>query len=57
MKFKLDNQSRWILGVTIVLADFLLFFAPLGAMLLAYIIIARPKWVQDFVKNLYESEN
>jgi hypothetical protein len=36
--------------------DAIFFFFPIGSTLIAYIIIFRPKWVEEFVSLLYKGE-
>lgn len=44
---------RLILALVILLVDTVAFAVPLGALLLAYILIARPAWFRDWVERLY----
>ena len=44
--------ARLLLAVGVVLVDSLLFFLPLGALFLAYILIFNPPWFRDFLMNL-----
>jgi hypothetical protein len=44
---------RLVLAVLIVLVDTAAFAVPLAALLLAYVLLARPVWVRDWVDRLY----
>lgn len=44
---------RIALAVVILLVDFVSFLVPLGSMVIAYVIVARPQWARDFVARLY----
>ncbi|MFB1490319.1 MULTISPECIES: hypothetical protein [unclassified Thiocapsa] len=46
-------SHRLILALLIVLVDTAAFAVPLAAMLLAYILLARPAWFRDWVDRLY----
>jgi len=41
--------ARVLLAIALVLVDALVFFLPLGALLLAYIIIFNPPWFRDLL--------
>ena len=41
--------QRIIIAVILVLLDLVIFFAPLGSIFIAYVLIANPKWVRDFL--------
>ena len=43
---------RIILAIVICLVDILLFFMPLTAFFLAYVLIFNPLWFRDFINNL-----
>lgn len=40
-------------AISIVVIDFIVFFVPLAAVLLAYVIIFRPPWFRDAVDGVY----
>jgi hypothetical protein len=44
---------RLVLALLIVVADTAAFAVPLGSVLLAYILLARPAWFRDWVERLY----
>jgi hypothetical protein len=44
--------QRLVLAVAIVAVDAVVFFVPLGALFLAYVILTNPPWVRDFVNSL-----
>lgn len=50
----MNNSTRIQLAVIVLLADFLVFFLPLGAALLAFVLIARPAWFIRLVNQVYE---
>jgi hypothetical protein len=46
---------RLLLAVGIVLIDLLIFFLPLSAFFLAYIILINPPWFRNFLQNLNQA--
>ncbi|HNV85488.1 MAG TPA: hypothetical protein PKL97_00810 [Candidatus Omnitrophota bacterium] len=46
-------RDRIFLAIGILLIDLCVFFIPLIAVLLAYILIARPVWFRDWTTRLY----
>ncbi len=44
--------QRIILSVGILLIDLIVFFLPLTALFLVYIIMANPVWFREFLQNL-----
>jgi hypothetical protein len=44
---------RVLLAVVILVVDFVSFLVPLGSIVLAWVILARPRWARDFVARLY----
>ncbi|WP_175534562.1 hypothetical protein [Thiocapsa roseopersicina] len=46
-------SHRLVLALLIVVLDTAAFAIPLGALLLAYILLARPVWFRDWVDRLY----
>lgn len=44
--------NRILLAAGILLLDLAVFFFPLTAIFLAYIIIFNPPWFREFIKNL-----
>jgi hypothetical protein len=51
-KRHMSMQKRIIIAIGIVLVDLVIFFVPLTAFFLAYVIIYNPLWVKDFLENL-----
>jgi len=45
-------QKRLILASGIILLDLVIFFLPLTAFFLAYVIIYNPPWVKEFLQGL-----
>jgi hypothetical protein len=45
-------QKRLLLASGIILLDLAIFFFPLSAFFLAYVIIYNPPWVREFLKGL-----
>lgn len=43
--------ARVLLAVGLVLLDTLLFFLPLGALFLGYILVFNPSWFRDFLNR------
>jgi hypothetical protein len=48
--------SRIVIALAILIADLVTVAVPLGAFFLAYVLLARPKWVKQFVEELYQDE-
>jgi len=48
----MDKTRRILLGIGILLVDLIVFFLPLSAIFLMYIIIFNPPWFRDFLNNL-----
>jgi hypothetical protein len=44
---------RLVLTLLIVVVDTAAFAVPLAALLLAYVLLARPVWFRDWVERLY----
>jgi hypothetical protein len=48
-------SDRLILAVVLVVMDTVAFALPLTALVLAYVIVARPPWFLAWVRRLYGS--
>lgn len=48
--------SRIVTALAILIADLVTIGLPLAAVFLAYVLLARPKWVKRFVEELYQDE-
>lgn len=48
---------RVLLAVVILVVDFVSFLVPLGSIVLAWVILARPQWARDFVARLYGEDD
>lgn len=46
--------ARIALAVAVLLVDFAAFFVPLGALVVAYVIVARPRWALELIVKLYD---
>jgi hypothetical protein len=46
-------NERLLLAAAIVLADLVVFFAPLAGLVIAYVVVARPPWFRRWVDALY----
>ncbi len=46
--------ARIALAVAVLLFDFVTFFLPLGALVVAWVIVVRPRWALELVVKLYE---
>ena len=44
-------KYRILLAVAAVLLDTLVFFLPLGAVFLAYLLVANPAWFREFLEK------
>jgi hypothetical protein len=47
-------NERVLLAIAVVLIDLTLFVLPLTGLFAAYVLLARPPWFLDWVKQLYE---
>jgi hypothetical protein len=52
----MSKQNRIILALGIILVDLIVFFLPLIALLLAYIIVYNPPWAKDFLQRLDQED-
>jgi hypothetical protein len=48
----MNKTKRIFLAVGILLVDLFIFFLPLTALFLIYIIVFNPSWFRDFLNNL-----
>jgi len=55
-QINMSPQKRLLLALGILLLDLVIFFLPLTAIFLAYVIIYNPPWVKDFLEGL-DKEN
>jgi hypothetical protein len=51
----MSASERYLLGLVVVLIDWLLFAVPLTGIAAAYILIARPPSFREWVDKLYAS--
>ena len=49
---RMNKTKRILLAVGILLVDLFIFFLPLTALFLIYIIVYNPPWFRDFLNNL-----
>ncbi|MCK4788274.1 MAG: hypothetical protein KAV87_31320 [Desulfobacteraceae bacterium] len=49
--------KRIILATVILLVDLFMFYLPLTALFLIYILIFNPPWFRDFLNNMNDSDN
>lgn len=49
-------SDRWLLAIALVLVDLLIFALPLTGLAAAWILIARPPQVREWVQRLYEAD-
>lgn len=47
-------SQRLLLAAGILLVDLVVFFLPLTALLLAYVVVFNPPWFRNFINNLEE---
>jgi hypothetical protein len=52
MKRKLTMVQRTILATLVLLVDLAVFFFPLTAVFLAYIILFNPLWFREFLERI-----
>ena len=48
----MSHSSRLVLALVIVLVDWAVFFVPLSALFMAYVITTNPQWARDFLNGL-----
>lgn len=48
----MSQYSRLVLALVIVLVDWAVFFLPLAALFIAYVITTNPPWVRSFLGRL-----
>lgn len=48
----MSQTSRLLLALVIVVVDWAVFFVPLAALFIAYVITTNPPWVRDFLSRL-----
>lgn len=46
-------SQRLSLAGIILLFDFVVFFLPLAAIIVAYVLLARPAWFPGWIENVY----
>jgi hypothetical protein len=51
-KMTMSKQNRILLALGIILLDLIVFFLPLAAFFLAYVIVYNPPWAKDFFERL-----
>ena len=49
---KLNTMQRVLLAALVLLVDLAVFFFPLTAVFLAYIILFNPAWFREFLEGL-----
>ena len=49
----MSTQQRVLLAIAVILVDVALFALPLTGFFAAYILLARPPWFFDWMKELY----
>jgi len=47
----MSKQNRILLALGIILLDLIVFFLPLAAFFLAYVIVYNPPWAKDFFER------
>ena len=50
-------RNRILIGVGILLVDLIVFFLPLTAFFLIYIVIFNPPWFRKFLNDLDENQD
>lgn len=53
----MNMGKRILLSLGILLVDLAVFFLPLTAVFLVYILIVNPPWFRDFLNNLDRSNS
>ena len=52
-----SHSSRLVFALIIVIVDWAVFFLPLAALFVAYVITTNPPWVRDFLNRLDSGAN
>jgi hypothetical protein len=53
----MNMTKRIILATGIILIDLIMFYLPLTALFLGYILIFNPPWFRDFLNNMNGFDN
>jgi hypothetical protein len=53
----MNMTQRILLSIGILAVDLAIFFMPLTALFLMYILIANPPWFRDFLNNLDDPDS
>jgi len=48
----MSKQNRILVALGIILLDLIVFFLPLAAIFLAYVVVYNPPWAKDFLERL-----
>jgi len=48
----MSRTNRILIAVGVILLDLVIFFLPLNALFLAYVVLYNPPWVKDFLESL-----
>lgn len=51
----MTSSERWVWACGIIIADLLMVVFPVAALILAYVLIARPAWFKEWVAKIYAS--
>jgi hypothetical protein len=52
----MSRTNRILVAVGIIVLDLVVFFAPLTALFLAYIVVYNPPWAKDFLQRLDQED-
>jgi hypothetical protein len=52
MERSMSLTNRILIAALVVLLDLVVFFFPISAVLIAYVIIFNPQWFKDFILGL-----
>jgi hypothetical protein len=50
------DVKELLTAMAVVLCDLMVFFLPLMAFFTAYVIAFKPKWVKEYIDQLYKEE-
>ncbi|MBW1692491.1 MAG: hypothetical protein JRJ70_17485 [Deltaproteobacteria bacterium] len=48
----MSQKNRILIALGIILLDLIVFFLPLTAFFLAYVVMTNPPWVKEFLERL-----
>ena len=50
----ISKQQIWLIAFGLIALDLTLFMVPIVPFLVAYVLLARPRWFKDFIDDVYD---